>query len=55
MTKQTNPDHYDDCPVNTGDGPIWAPNKCRCAAISAEDEAYYSEPPNMFAMEWGCY
>jgi hypothetical protein len=55
MPKQTNPDHYDDCPVNTGAGPAWAPNTCRCDAINAEDEAYYSEPPNMAAMENGYY
>ena len=56
MPKQEpNPDHYDDCPVNTGDGPSWNRHGCRCEAINAEEEAYYAEPPNMFAMEWGCY
>lgn len=51
-TPQTpNPEHYDECPVNTGDGPAWAPRKCRCEAITAEDEAYYAEPRNMAALE----
>lgn len=52
---QPDPDHYDDCPVNTGDGPTWDRHGCRCDAINAEDEAYYAEPSNMFAMEWGNY
>ena len=55
MAQKTNPDHYEDCPVNTGDGPSWAPRGCRCEAINAEDEAYHSEPANMFEMEWGVY
>lgn len=50
-----NPDHYDECPVNTGDGPSWAPHKCRCDAINAEQDGYDSEPSNMFEMEWGSY
>lgn len=49
----TDPDHYDECPVNTGDGPEWAPHRCRCDAINAEDEAYYAEPINMAALESG--
>lgn len=54
MTKEPkNPDHYDDCPVNTGGGPSWAPNRCRCEAIAAEDEAYYAEPLNMADLEDG--
>lgn len=53
--RQTNPNHYDDCPVNTGDGPSWNRHGCRCDAITAEDEAYYSEPANMAAMENGFY
>lgn len=53
-TQQTpDPDHYEDCPVNTGDGPTWAPNRCRCAAINAEEEAYSVEPRNMAALENG--
>ena len=53
MTEKTNPDHYDECPVNTGEGPEWAPNKCRCDAINAEEEGYYAEPRNMAALENG--
>lgn len=52
---QPNPEHYDDCPVNTGDGPSWNRHGCRCDAITADDEAYYSEPANMAAMENGFY
>lgn len=57
MRQQTKPDpgHYDDCPVNTGDGPAWNRYGCRCEAIEAETDAYYAEPPNMAAMEWGYY
>ena len=56
MPKQTkDPDHYDDCPVNTGDGPAWAPHECLCDVINAKNEAYNSEPSNMFEMEWGNY
>ncbi|MGW6598481.1 hypothetical protein [Streptomyces sp. NPDC055036] len=51
--KTTNPDHYEDCPVNTGDGPSWAPQACRCAAITAEAEAWETEPRNMAALEEG--
>ncbi|MEV8394805.1 MULTISPECIES: hypothetical protein [unclassified Streptomyces] len=40
-------EHYEECP---------APDEqCRCGAITAEAEAYYAEPSNMFEMEWGCY
>ncbi|MDV6290312.1 hypothetical protein R2F25_30350 [Streptomyces sp. UP1A-1] len=53
MAKQTNPDHYEDCPVNTGDGPAWAPRGCRCEAITAESEAYDAEPRNMASLEDG--
>lgn len=53
MPDQKNADHYDECPVNTGDGPSWAPDKCRCDAITAEDDAYYAEPRNMAALENG--
>lgn len=53
MTRRQNPEHYEDCPVNTGDGPVGAPNRCRCEAINAEAEAYYAEPSNMADLEWG--
>ncbi|RYJ26448.1 hypothetical protein CU044_3741 [Streptomyces sp. L-9-10] len=53
MTQQTDSDHYEECPVNTGDGPAWAPRTCRCDAISAEDDAYYAEPRNMADLEDG--
>ncbi|MFE4535655.1 hypothetical protein ACFRKB_11305 [Streptomyces scopuliridis] len=53
MSQKTDPDHYGDCPVNTSDGPSWAPTKCRCDAINAEADAYYAEPRNMGALEEG--
>ncbi|MFL4491547.1 hypothetical protein ACJ6WD_09835 [Streptomyces sp. VTCC 41912] len=43
--------HYKECP----DHPNYqfAPGRCRCDAITAEAERYYSEPDDMFAREWG--
>lgn len=29
--------------------------RCICEQVNAEAEAYYAEPPNMFAMECGNY
>lgn len=29
--------------------------RCICARLTAEDEAYYEEPPNMAVMESGYY
>lgn len=29
--------------------------RCICERLNAEEEAYHSEPPNMFAMESGNY
>lgn len=50
-TQQTNSDHYPECrsvQTRTADrGP------CNCAAITAEDEAYYAEPPDMANRENG--
>lgn len=48
-------DHYSDCPAVTGDGPEWAPTKCRCEYLAKLDEDYHTEPPNMSAREWGSY
>ncbi|MEV6810213.1 hypothetical protein [Streptomyces sp. NPDC051132] len=51
--KPTDPNHYDKCPVNTGQGPAWDPDGCRCEAITAEREADEAGPT--FAHEWGAY
>ncbi|MFJ4627166.1 hypothetical protein [Streptomyces sp. NPDC088847] len=53
MSRKIDPDHYEDCPVNTGEGPEWAPDTCGCAAINAENDAYYAEPLNMADLEEG--
>ncbi|MFI2434709.1 hypothetical protein [Streptomyces sp. NPDC018693] len=43
-------DHYEECLADMRRG-----FRCRCEQINAEEEAYYAEPPDMFAREWGCY
>jgi hypothetical protein len=47
------PDHYDECPVNTGDGPTWDRRRSECDATTVEDEAYYAELRNMANPEEG--
>jgi hypothetical protein len=49
-TSQMDPEHYEECPASES-----TVAKCLCEAINREAEAYYSEPPDMFAREWGCY
>lgn len=47
-------DHYEDCPRHPEHLDYNLPTeRCRCAAINAEDEAYYAEPRNMAALENG--
>ncbi|MFF8994051.1 hypothetical protein ACF09H_29805 [Streptomyces sp. NPDC014983] len=43
-------EHYEECPRRTS-----RRRPCRCEAINAETEDYYTEPADMFAREWGCY
>ncbi|WP_413808145.1 hypothetical protein [Streptomyces sp. OE57] len=43
-------EHYEECPHRKS-----RRERCRCEAINAEAEAYYAEPPDMFAREWGSY
>ncbi len=44
-------DHYEDCPAHPDSKSATEP--CRCAAINAENDAYYDEPSNMAALENG--
>ncbi|MEU6928958.1 hypothetical protein AB0A05_07315 [Streptomyces sp. NPDC046374] len=51
---QPHEDCYEECkeaqPAGFGGVP-----RCICEQINAEIDAYYAEPPEMFAREWGCY
>ncbi|GAA3852189.1 hypothetical protein GCM10023084_02980 [Streptomyces lacrimifluminis] len=53
MSTENPEDHDSECPVVTGDGPTWAPTKCRCDYLAQLDDEYRAEPPDMFAREWG--
>lgn len=40
--------HYDECPASTD-----PKARCKCDAITAEAEAYYNDPHDLAAREWG--
>ena len=47
---QEESEHYEECPQAQHPS-----QPCRCKGINAADEAYFSEPPDMFEREWGSY
>lgn len=53
-TPEPDYDHYEDCPRHPEHLDYnLAAERCRCAAINAEEEAYSAEPLNMAALEDG--
>ncbi|MFJ9214256.1 hypothetical protein [Streptomyces sp. NPDC102264] len=44
-------DHDSACPVVTGDGPNWAPRKCRCHYLALLDDEYLAGPPGEFGVD----
>lgn len=51
---QPDDDCYEECKAAQPAGPTEQP-RCICERINAEAEAYYAEPKNMAAREWGAY
>lgn len=50
---QPDEDCYEECREAQPAGPN-GELRCICERINADHEAYYAEPPDMFAREWGC-